>query len=555
MKFFSIHKKKLIYLTFFLFVFNLLHTSLSFNNRPDSDIRKFTSDAVENLITQNIKKISNKNLSEIYQNCFPNTLDTTVFFNETNKDTFIITGDIEAMWLRDSSFQVFPYINLIENDEKLRKMIYYLLIRQSKSILIDPYANAFNKEEFNSPWQTDETYKLINGKRTPAMNKKIWERKWELDSLISTLFLSEKYMKNSNDFSLLSYNSIWLDSLEKILDVVNKEKRGTEEEDSNGGPEYMFQRNTLEAFDTLHQGRGNPVASCGLIKSMFRNSDDSTLFSYNIPENAFLVSTFKKLSEIFKEYILKIKKNPVRFRVKLNKTKINREEDLLNLTDEINLIQNNLKEKNNFLKFKEKFLFNEKISSKIHPKKSYLKRLEYLMNTMNNLAKNIETNIYKHGVFKDLVTEEEYFAYEVDCFGNHYFIDDPGYPSLMSLPFLGFVDKNNTIYQNTRKRILSNKNPYYIKGLLGDGLSSAHAQRRNMWPLFTIMRGLTSNDEKEIKYCVEQLQKTAESTGFMHESVNIDNPEDFTRKWFSWANSFFGYFINNILEEYPDMLK
>ena len=124
----------------------------------------------------------------------------------------------------------------------------------------------------------------------------------------------------------------------------------------------------------------------------------------------------------------------------------------------------------------------------------------------------------------------------------------------MALPFFGFVESSDKIYLNTRKRILSNKNPYYIKGKLGESLGSAHTSRRNFWPLFTIMRGLTSKDEKEIKDCVEQLQKTAESTGFMHESVNIDNAEDYTRSWFAWANSFFGLFINNVVDKYPNIL-
>lgn len=184
---------------------------------------------------------------------------------------------------------------------------------------------------------------------------------------------------------------------------------------------------------------------------------------------------------------------------------------------------------------------------------NYLKISE-LIKELLSIAEKVEKSIYKHGVFKDQETDEKYFAYEVDCFGNHYFIDDPGYPSLMALPFFGFVDANNKIYKNTRKRILSDKNPYYIKGKLGESLGSAHTTRKNFWPLFTIMRGLTSNDEVEIKSCIQLLQKTAESTGYMHESVNIDNAEDYTRSWFAWANSFFGLLVNHIIDKYPNLL-
>lgn len=507
--------------TFIILVSLLILNSLIKTKRPDN--RNFISDSVEKTLKENKSKIKDSLLSQIYENCFPNTLDTTVEFNEDKKDTFIITGDISAMWLRDSSFQTFPYIQFAKNDEKLKKMFSYLLQRQSKSILIDAYANAFNKEEFDSPWQSDETYKLIDGKRVPAMNKKIWERKFELDSLISTLFISTQYIKSTNDYSIFSEDNLWMKSLKRILEVIKKEMRGTDQEDLEGGPEYFFQRNTKESYDSLHQGRGAPVASCGLVKSMFRNSDDATTFSYNIPENAFLVGTFKALNEEIKNFLkTSDKKNSKNLRI-------------------FDLAYKFLKKGNG----------NDKVKISGN---SYIK-LEEISKEISDIANSVEKNIYENGVFEDVNTKEKYFAYEVDCFGNHYFMDDPGYPSLMSMPFLGFLEKNNQIYVNTRRRILSKKNPFYIKGKLGEGLASPHSARRNIWPLFTIMRGLTSSDENEIKECLDLLKKTAEKTGFMHESVNIDNADDYTRSWFAWANSFFGYFMNKVIEDYPHLLN
>ena len=133
-------------------------------------------------------------------------------------------------------------------------------------------------------------------------------------------------------------------------------------------------------------------------------------------------------------------------------------------------------------------------------------------------------------------------------------MDDPGYPSLTSLPFFGFVEKDNSIYMNTRKRILSNRNPYYFKGTLGEGLGSPHTERHYIWPLYTIMRGLTSDSDIEIKYCIDQLLKSAEYTNFMHESFHVDDAKNFTRKWFAWSNSFFGYFINKVAIERPHLI-
>ena len=152
----------------------------------------------------------------------------------------------------------------------------------------------------------------------------------------------------------------------------------------------------------------------------------------------------------------------------------------------------------------------------------------------------------------DPITQEKYFAYEVDCYGSFYFMDDPGYPSLMSLPFFGFISDEDILFANTKKRILSRKNPYYfsanVNGILIDGLGSSHTKRNNLWPLFTIMRIITSEDDTEISSSLQLLIDSAKSTGYMHESFNINKFNDYTRSWFAWANSFFGYIINDLID-------
>ena len=146
------------------------------SNRPALADRKFTSNAVEATIANLKSKIADKELSWLFENCFPNTLDTTVDFEVVNgrPDTYVITGDIDAMWLRDSTAQVWPYLPLIREDEKLKELVHGLINRQVQCILLDPYANAFFKDgSRESEWKADLT----------TMKPGIHERKWEIDSL------------------------------------------------------------------------------------------------------------------------------------------------------------------------------------------------------------------------------------------------------------------------------------------------------------------------------------------------------------------------------------
>ena len=462
------------------------------NSRPPYDKRTFHSEIIDNYIKSLESKFKDKDLYKIFFNCYPNTLDTTIDYNEEKKETFIITGDIEAMWLRDSSLQIYPYLKHCSKDKSLSNMIKGLFNKQIYCILFDPYANAFNKEPIKSPWINDITYKRNQkGEFVNAMNENLWERKFELDSLMFPLYIMSKfflYTKNTEVFSQKSFFNM----LDKILKVVKKEQRGTDEEDGNGGPEYYFQRNIAEPFDSLHFGRGNPCKTCGLIKTSFRNSDDSTLMSYNIPENCLLVSTFKLLIKIFND---------------------------------------------------------EKMDSSLKNefKINYQSAIESIINT-------VEKAIYDYGIIIDPLTNEKYFAQEVDGFGNAYFMDEPGYPNLISLPFFEFCSPSDEIYINTRKRILSGRNPYFISGKYGKGCASSHSYRRYNWPLFTIMQGLTSVDKQEKEICLKMLKDSAGDKYFMHESYDIDDITKYTREWFAWANSFFGVFIDNIIETYPELL-
>ena len=141
------------------------------------------------------------------------------------------------------------------------------------------------------------------------------------------------------------------------------------------------------------------------------------------------------------------------------------------------------------------------------------------------------------------------YAFEVDGFGNTYLMDDSNAPSLLSMAYLGDVDVNDPIYQNTRRFVWSEDNPYFFKGTAGEGIGGPHIGYDMIWPMSIMMKAFTSRDDAEIKWCMETLMKTDAGTGFMHESFHKDNPEKFTRAWFAWQNTLFGELVLKLIED------
>ena len=176
------------------------------SRRPVLQQRHFTSPAVEEAIESAKSRIGNPKLAWMFENCFPNTLDTTVETGAKNgkPDTFVITGDIHAMWLRDSSAQVWPYLPLAPRDEKLKTLLAGVIHRQTQCILLDPYANAFNKELVEGEWKSDRT----------AMKPGLHERKWEIDSLCYPVRLAYHYWKTTGD------TSVFDDELQKAAATI-----------------------------------------------------------------------------------------------------------------------------------------------------------------------------------------------------------------------------------------------------------------------------------------------------------------------------------------------
>jgi hypothetical protein len=440
------------------------------SQRPPISKRNFTSKAIEAKIVEVKAAIADPELAWMFENCYPNTLDTTVEMGVLNgkADTFVITGDIHAMWLRDSTAQVWPYMPLINDDAGLKLLIQGLINRQASCVLLDPYANAFNKDATQSAeWNDDE----------PKMRPGLHERKWEIDSLCYVMRLAHEYWRLTGDNSL--FDAEWQKTMKLIVETFKTEQRLYAESP------YYFIRKTSAMIDApVFGGTGRPIKPTGMICSMFRPSDDATLFPFLVPSNLFAAQELRHISDIFKN----------------------------SLNDET--------------------FASECLS----------------------LASEIEKGISKFAITNHLDFGEIY-AYEVDGFGNKVFMDDANVPSLMSLAYLGIHQPGDEIYQNTRKFLLSENNPYFLKGKAAEGQASPHTGKENIWPMGIILRAMTSTDDREITNCLKMLKSTHAGKGFMHESFDKDDASKFSRSWFAWANTLFGEMIIKIYNERKLLLK
>jgi uncharacterized protein len=448
------------------------HAAAFVSQRPPVEKRKFHSDAVEAQIVEISKKIGDPELAWIFQNCYPNTLDTTVDFTpagaDGKPDTFIITGDIDAMWLRDSSAQVDGYLSLCASDPKLAQLVAGLIHRQAKCILLDPYANAFYKDSSRvSQWKSDNT----------DMKPGVHERKYELDSMCYCIRLASQYYDITKDAT--PFDAEWLRSVRLAVATMQEQQRKTDR------GSYHFARNTETQTDTVAgAGWGNPVKPNGMICSVFRNSDDSATYLFNIPENLFAVVSLRHLASLLEATHQGADLVPV----------------CRSLADEAE-------------------------------------------------AATLKYGIVHHPKYGDI------YAYECDGYGNVLLMDDAGLPSLVSIPYLGYKTTDDPVYVNTRRFALSADNPYFQKGVVIEGTGSPHTPGPRIWPMGIINRAMTSSDPAEISQCLKWLKLSSAGSGFMHESIDKDDPKQFSRAWFAWVNNLFGELIIKLAADQPALLE
>ncbi|KAI8376448.1 DUF1237 domain-containing protein [Radiomyces spectabilis] len=456
--------------------------------RPMEACRRFTSSVIESVIDTVTAKIADLDLARLFTNAYPNTLDTTIAqvacLNTTRASctplSFVITGDINAMWLRDSANQLLPYLDYVKQDLSLKRLFLGAIYLQAQFINLDPYANAFSEPRSLAVGSM--------GKRAVHLKPGVFEYKWEVDSLASFLGLSYQYWHATGDDTFVNSTS-WMTAVESVIKVIHQEQEPTFDS-VTGTPlptYYTFSQTTDRPTETQFlNGRGNPTRRTGLIKSLFRPSDDATIFPFFIPGNAMMSVELAHLAEVL-----------------------------------------------------EKSRYGNKI----------------LANEASRLSTEIRNAIYKYGVVRH-PDVGECFAYEVDGYGSSLIMDDANVPSLLSLSWLGFVNETDPIYQNTRRLVLSNANPYYFSGPRGAGIGGPHVGLSHAWPMSQIVRILTSTNDTEIIEALKIILHSTDDTGLIHESFNVfDDDNPYTRSWFGWANGLFGQAILKIYNERPHILS
>lgn len=443
------------------------------SRRPRPADRHFVSRAVEREIARVSAKIGDPELRWMFGNCYPNTLDTTVFLDHVDgrPDAFVITGDIECLWLRDSSAQLNPYVHLVREDARLRDLFCGLIARQARCILIDPYANAFLRDpggKTNLPWALADDTEMKPG---------VAERKWEVDSLCYPMRLAHDYWRASGDAT--PFDALWREGARASIRTFREQQRK-----DGPGPYRFLRRDKLATETQILNGYGAPTRKVGMIHSMYRPSDDACIFPFLVPANLFAVAALRKLAVVAREAAGD----------------------------------------------------------------------ERLALDATALADEVDAATRAHGTMIDPASGERIWAYEVDGFGNGHFMDDANVPSLSALAYLDAVPADDPLFRRSAAAAWSERNPYFFKGAIAEGIGGPHAGLRMIWPMAIVMHALNSDDDGVIRQCLRGLKASHADTGFMHEAFDQDDSRRFTRHWFAWANGLFGELIVDLARRKPALL-
>ena len=418
--------------------------------------------------------------------------------------SFIVTGDINAEWLRDSTNQLAQYQRLAKRDKALQTLILGAINTQAEFVIASPYCNAFQPPP---PSGLDPTSNGRMDNTSPTYEpSRVFECKFELDSLAAFLRLANDFHNSTGSSAFVTRR--WLRAVATLLDVLDAQSLPTFDADTGAfvPNAYTFQRGTNTATETLAlSGNGNPLAGgTGLVRSAFRPSDDATIFGFLVPANAMMAVELRRTAAL--------------------------------------------------------------LASAPRSGASGDER-RFLATRMAGRADTISKGVWEHGVVAH-ARWGRVFAYEVDGYGSRLLMDDANVPSLLALPLLGFAGRDDAVYRATRRMLLDPAgNPYYLRGENFRGIGGPHIGLTHAWPMALLVQAMTSDDDDEIMQCLRAV-KNVSTLGLINESVNVLYPFEATSEfpgfcltclitlgsWFAWANSVFAQTVLDIAKRKPHLL-
>ncbi|KAJ8523499.1 hypothetical protein ONZ45_g18 [Pleurotus djamor] len=435
--------------------------------RPAPACRTFNSTAVEKVILDMKARLKDPDLGRLFENTFPNTLDTTVkYFNETENLAFIITGFAH-------------YHSLLALDPGLATLVKAVINNEARYVAEFPYCGAFQPPPESGLPPTHNDWADGVTVNPPVVNTTVFECKYEIDSLCGFLKLSRSYFQATKDTSFM--NSNWHAAIDQIFRVINEQSQPTFDRDFNFISFYNWTGGGGALSPQVNnRGNGEPKGFTGMVGTHHRPSDDLSTFAFLTPANAMLSVELGHLADVL---------------------------------DDAKQARN-----------------------------------------VSRLAKQWSKTI--HDAIWDTTVVDNIFAYETNGLGSRYVMDDANVPSLLSLPYLGFLDKKNPAYVATRKLLFSGQNPYFAASRISSfrGAGGPHVDPWHPWPMSQISAIFGTDDDGEILRSLYIIANNTNGLGLIHESQSIFDTKDYTRSWFAWANSYFAEMLLDLADRKPGLI-
>ncbi|KLO12852.1 hypothetical protein SCHPADRAFT_915488 [Schizopora paradoxa] len=442
--------------------------------RPAPACRTFNSSAVEKVISDMTSRLKDPDVARLFENTFPNTLDTTVkYFNSSE--------NLAAQWLRDTANQFAVYESIIGSDKELATLVRAVINNEARYISQYPYCGSFQPPPESGLAPTVNSYALGVIVNPPVDNNTVFECKFEIDSLCGFLKLSRQYYQATKDDSII--NEDWLTAIGQIFQVIDEQSQSSFDENFNWISYYNWTGGAGSLSPAVNNGgNGEPKAFTGLVGTHHRPSDDLSTYAFLTPANAMLAV------------------------------------ELTNLADMLDDAKS----------FKNK----------------------EIPDMARTISKRVTDAIWNSTVVDNI------FAYETNGLGGRYVMDDANVPSLLSLPYLGFLNKTDPSYVTTRKLLLSRKNPYFAQGKKFFGIGGPHVDAWNPWPMSQISSIFGTDDDEEIMTALYTIVNNTAGLGLIHESQSIydDSTSGYTRPWFAWANSYFAEMLLDLADRKPSLI-